>query len=604
MTNGREVIHSTAKSQEVNMPGPTASSTLNRVERAGALITADLERRSRRPPDFKAENDALHGLAQALVTSDSSVLQTLADIALHLCSASSAAIYLLEADSGQNPVLRRAAYSNHGKGDPTGNFIPLDNSPAGVALELRSAQLFAFPERHFPDLGSALSGVVEELVVPIPGAPESWGTLSVMCRDEQHRFDAEHLRILTSLANFTCAALTIAKAKKDAETRAQEAEAAKNALAAAEAHKDNFIAQLGHELRNPIGPIDSALTAARKLASDNSAAVSALAIAERQTQQLKRLVSDLLDISRIRHGKLSVRRSECLLADIVKDAMAAVRAEADRRQHQLHTQLPSYPITVFADSARLTQVLSNVLSNAVKYTPPGGEITLTVNAPDLAKISENDSTLREAVITVRDNGVGIAPVLLPNVFSLFTQSSAVQSRAEGGLGIGLSVVKYLVNAHKGQVAISSAGPGKGTEVIIRLPIVCKSKAEPSVATTRGMLPARILLVDDNVDATEALSVLLALEGHEVKRALSGLEALSIVNSFVPDVALIDISMPGMDGHELARLLRQQASCAATKLVALTGYTAVSSEPEGGKGEFDYRLVKPMTLEELAEVLRQ
>ncbi|QCP54701.1 hybrid sensor histidine kinase/response regulator [Trinickia violacea] len=586
------------------MSGPTASPTLKRVERAGALITAELEGRPRRPPDFEAENDALHGLAQALVSSDSSVLQTLADIALKLCNASHASIYLLETDGDQKPALRWAAFSNHGTEDPTGNFIPFDNSPAGVALELSSAQLFAFPERYFSGLGSVLSGVVEELVVPIPGTPESWGTLSVMCRDEQHRFDAEHLRILTSLANFTCAALTISKARKDAEVRAHEAEVAKNALAAAEARKDDFIAQIGHELRNPIGPIDSALTAARKLASDNSPVLSALSIAERQTRQLKRLVSDLLDASRIRHGKLSVRRSESLLSDIVKDATAAVRTEADRRQHQLHTILPTYPVTVFADSVRLTQVLSNVLSNAVKYTPAGGEITITVDAPDPATIPEDDSTLRETVITVRDTGIGIAPVLLPTVFDMFTQSSAAQSRAEGGLGIGLSVVKFLVSAHKGHVAISSPGPGKGTEVTIRLPIVCRSKAEPGVATMRRTMPARILLVDDNADATEALSVLLSLEGHEVKRALCGPEALSIVNSFAPDVALIDISMPGMDGHELARLLRQQTSCAVTKLVALTGYTVAVSEPDGGKGEFDYHLVKPLTLDDLAEVLRQ
>ncbi|HLX03469.1 MAG TPA: ATP-binding protein [Trinickia sp.] len=590
--------------QEVNMPGPTASPTLNRVERTRSLITAELDRRPRRPPDFEAENDALHGLAQALVSPDSSVLQTLADIALNLCNASSAGIYLLETDRDHQPVLRWAAFSNHGIENPTGNVIPLDNSPAGVALELNSAQLFAFPERYFPGLGSVLSGVLEELVVPIPGTPESWGTLSVMCRDEQHRFDAEHLRILTSLANFTCAALTISKAKQDAEARAQEAEAAKNALAAAEARKDDFIAQLGHELRNPIGPIDSALAAARKLASDNSPVLAALAIAERQTRQLKRLVSDLLDASRIRHGKLSVRPSENLLADIVKDAMATVRAEADRRQHQLHTILPAYPVTVFADAARLTQVLSNVLSNAVKYTPASGEITLTVDAPDPAAIPVEDSTLREAVITVQDTGIGIAPVLLPTVFDMFTQSTAAQARAEGGLGIGLSVVKYLVSAHKGHVAISSPGPGKGTEVTIRLPIVCRSKAEPGVATMRAAMPARILLVDDNADATEALSVLLALEGHEVKRALSGPEALSIVNSFAPDVVLIDINMPGMDGHELARRLRQQTSCAVTKLVALTGYTAAASELDGDKGEFDYHFVKPLTLHDLAEVLRQ
>jgi signal transduction histidine kinase len=189
-----------------------------------------------------------------------------------------------------------------------------------------------------------------------------------MSHDGNHYFDSEDRRILTSLANFTCAALTITKAKADGEARAEEAEAAKNALAAAEANKDNFIAMLGHELRGPLAPVDSAPAAAQKMAAGNPSVLSALAVANRQVRQLKRLVSDLLDASRIRHGKLSVRPAYGLLGDIVKDAMAAVTEEAERRQHQLHVTLPPYPVTVFADAARLTQVVSNLLGNAVKYT--------------------------------------------------------------------------------------------------------------------------------------------------------------------------------------------------------------------------------------------
>ncbi|MFP3559507.1 hybrid sensor histidine kinase/response regulator, partial [Paraburkholderia sp. SIMBA_049] len=295
--------------------------------------------------------------------------------------------------------------------------------------------------------------------------------------------------------------------------RAEEAEAARHALATGEARKDDFITTLGHELRNPLGPIDSALAAAQKLAAGSPAVLSALAVANRQLHQLKRIVSDLLDASRVRHGKLSVRPAHGLLGDIVKDAVAAVAEGVEQRQHHLDVTLPPYPVTVFADAPRLTQVVSNLLWNAVKYTPPGGDIALLIDAPDPGTIPEGDSTPREAVVTVRDNGDGIEPSLLPRVFDLFMQSPVARTRAEGGLGVGLSVVSYLVKAHQGQVAISSEGDGKGTEVTLRLPIVCRSTVEHAAPTTHGMAPARILLVDDSDDATEALAMLLALDGH-------------------------------------------------------------------------------------------
>jgi signal transduction histidine kinase len=233
---------------------------------------------------------------------------------------------------------------------------------------------------------------------------------------------------------------------------------------------------LGHELRGPLAPVDSALAAAQKLAADSPAVLSALAVANRQVRQLKRIVSDLLDASRIRTGKLGVHRAYGLLGDITKDAVGTVREEAEKRRHRLRVEQPPYPLTVFADAGRLTQVFSNLLGNAVKYTPSGGvgEIILRVEAPDPGTIPEHDSTPREVVVTIRDNGMGIAPDLLPHVFDLFTQAPGVRMRAEGGLGVGLSVVRYLVNAHQGEIAISSDGEGKGTEVTVRLPIVCRS----------------------------------------------------------------------------------------------------------------------------------
>ncbi|MEZ0606080.1 ATP-binding protein [Paraburkholderia sp. IW21] len=583
------------------MAGPSAPPAEDRARHAGTLITAVLDERSHRAPDFAAENDALHRLARALTSPDAAMLQTLADMALNLCDAGSAGIGLREHCADGVPAFRWAALSGHCAAF-AGTVVPSDDSPSGVTLRLSEAQLFSFPQRHFACLEHIAPEVVEELVVPIPGRPEPWGTLWVMSHDRQRLFDTEDRRILTSLANFTCATLTITQAKAAAEARAADAEAAGNALALAEARKDDFIATLSHELRNPIAPIDSALMAARKLSADSPSVLSALDIADRQLRLLKRLVSDLLDASRVKHGKLAVHRSYGLLQDIVADAVTAMKSDVRTSQHELHITVPPYPVTVHADVMRLTQVVCNLLSNAVKYTPPGGDISLTVEAPDLSSEPTPGESPGDAVITVKDNGSGIPASLLPHVFEMFAQSASARKHSEGGLGIGLAVVKHLVTAHNGAVTIASAGEGQGTEVTLRLPIVCASVVAWSAAAPRTIEPKRILLVDDSADATEALGTLLELEGHEVKRATNGPEALAIVESFSPDVALIDIAMPGMDGQELAQLLRLRAQCSLTKLVALTGYKRATGMPATDERVFDAHLIKPLSLNDLAMVL--
>ncbi|RKE34750.1 phospho-acceptor domain-containing protein [Paraburkholderia sp. BL23I1N1] len=584
------------------MAALSASSAADRARREDGLVTPTLDTRAHRPPDYAAESSAMHCLAQALTSSDGAMLQTLSDMALSLCEAGSAGIGLLETDTDGTPVFRWVAVSGACV-DTLGTTTPIADSPSGLTLELAAGQLFSFPQRHFACLNDVSPEIIEELVAPIPGQPEPWGTLWVMSHDGEHLFDAEDRRILTSLANFTCAALTMTRAKADAEARAAEAEAATNALALEESRKDDFIATLSHELRNPLAPIDSALTVARKLATDNSAVLAALGIADRQMRILKRLVGDLLDASRIRHGKLSVRPSYGLLQDIVADAVTAMKADARNGEHRLHVTVPPYPVTVHADAARLTQVISNLLTNAVKYTPPGGDISLSVDAPDLSTGS-HDPSVRHAVITVKDNGAGISSSLLPHVFDMFTQAASARGHAEGGLGIGLAVVKHLVAAHNGTVTIASEGEGQGTEVTVQLPVVCESIDEPVVTTSRPMAPIRILLVDDNADTMEALGTLLELDGHQVKRAQSGPDALSIVESFIPDVALVDITMPGMDGLELAQLLRLRAQCCQTKLVALTGHTDAASGPQTDERVFDFHLTKPLSLDDLADVMRR
>ncbi|MGF6776626.1 hybrid sensor histidine kinase/response regulator [Paraburkholderia sp. GAS334] len=585
------------------MAEPSASIAAERARSAGALITPRLDVRPHRPPDFAAESKAMHRLAQALTSSDGAMLQTLSDMALDLCEAGSAGIGLLERDADGTRVFRWVTVSGQ-CGNVAGTATPIADSPSGIALELAAGQLFSFPQRHFACLEGVNPPIVEELVVPIPDEPEPWGTLWVMSHDPEHLFDSEDRRILTSLAHFTCAALTITRAKADAEARAAEAETARNALALAEARKDDVIALLSHELRNPLAPIDSAMAAVRKLSAGNAVVLSALDIADRQIRLMKRLVGDLLDASRIRHGKLSVHPSYGLLQDIVADAVAATQAEIRNNQHRLTVTVPRYPVPVFADPARLTQIVSNLLSNAVKYTPAEGDITLLVEAPNPGITSTPGSSPREAVITVTDNGIGISPALLPHVFDMFVQSASARKRAEGGLGIGLAVVKHLVKAHNGTVTIASPGEGLGTAVTLRLPIVRESVDEPAMSATRVLAPMRMLLVDDNEDAADALGTLLELEGHEVRRACSGPDALSIVESFTPDVALIDVCMPGMDGFELAQLLRLRAQCCLTRLVALTGYIDGASRLPSDDRIFDCHLTKPLSLDELADALRR
>jgi signal transduction histidine kinase len=579
------------------------SAAVDRASRAGVLATATLEQRPRRTPDFAAENEALHKLAQALTTSAKAMLQELAHIARELCGATHAGIDLVDDSGGK----RRFRCTTLEGGIDAGVLatIPGDDSPDGITLHLGSAQVFAYPKRYFAGLYSQLPDAVEELVVPIPGLPEPWGTLWVMSCHEHHRFDAEHRRILTGLANFTCAALTISRAESEARRHALEAEAAKDALALAEEHKDNFIATLSHELRNPISPIEAELKVLGRLCNDNPAALSALDIAGRQMAQLRRLVDDLLDLSRMKHGKLSIRPSCGRLQDIVADAVRAVRAEAEKKRQQLTVTVPTYPVHVYADTARVVQIVSNLLTNAVKYTPPDGKIELSAAVPELSNSGVQGTYREDVVITVRDNGAGISPVLLPYVFNMFAQSAFARTRAEGGLGVGLAVVKYLVDAHNGSVDISSEGEGKGTNAVVRLPIACQPpSAREDGAFATKVAPLRLLIVDDNVDATEALGTLLELGGHEVKRARSGPEALSIVETFTPDIALIDISMPAMSGTELARQLRQRVHCSMTKLVALTGYSNAEGEPSEAEGAFDSKFIKPVSLDDLADILRR
>jgi PAS domain S-box-containing protein len=336
-------------------------------------------------------------------------------------------------------------------------------------------------------------------------------------------------------------------------------------LADANRNKEEFMALLSHELRNPLSPILNSLNILRQMKTTDPIIEQAGNIIDRQVGRMVRLVDDLLDISRITKGKLRLTKQHVELRVIVNNAAETARSFMDCRNHDFSVALPTTPIWVEADPARMEQVVVNLLDNAAKYTDVGGLIRMSVNREGA-----------EAIIRVRDNGVGIAPELLPKIFDLFTQVDGSLGRSCGGLGIGLALARTLVEMHDGRTQASSAGIGKGCEFTIKLPVLlepsdrpAKTILEPGHPMSRSL---RVLVVEDNVDAGDSLSMVLRLYGHDVQLARSGPAALEMASTSRPDVVLMDIGLPGMDGYQVAKRLRERPEFKDVVMCALTGYT--------------------------------
>jgi signal transduction histidine kinase len=356
--------------------------------------------------------------------------------------------------------------------------------------------------------------------------------------------------------------------------------------------KDEFLAMLGHELRNPLSPIVTALQVMRLRA--DSTTQKEQATIQRQVDHLVRLVDDLLDVSKIIRGKVQLRRAPADLAEIVARAGEMAGALIDERQHALSVDVPEQPVAWHGDAARLAQVIANLLTNAARYTAPNGRIALTA-------ARQGD----EVVIRVADNGIGIAPELLPHLFETFFQGQRSADRAEGGLGLGLALVQNLVGLHGGTAQAFSAGLGRGSEFVVTLPLRAAAdddEAVPQPAGASGVeRPRRVLIVDDNRDAAESLAEMLRLDGHTVRVAFQPLAGLALAEEFNPDVAVLDIGLPSMDGHELARRFRQRFG-AGCRLIALTGYGQPDDRERSSAAGFAAHLVKPVDLEQLSAVL--
>lgn len=366
-------------------------------------------------------------------------------------------------------------------------------------------------------------------------------------------------------------------------------------LAQADRQKNEFLAMLAHELRNPLGPMRNALYLMKMTGSDAAVIEQAHGIMERQLQQLVRLVDDLLDISRIERGKIELRRERIDLADAVRRAVETSRPMIEAREHVLELSLPAHPVPVMGDVVRLAQAISNLLNNAAKYSTAPGRIAVR-----LAREGE------DALVVVRDEGEGIAPELLPHVFELFVQGDRTLARSQGGLGIGLTLVRRLVEMHEGEVSATSAGKGSGSEFRIRLPLLDEAPAESRDDGTRGAASIgaarRVLVVDDNVDAVDSITRVLRLFGHEVACAYDGREALAKAEGFRPDLFVLDIGLPAMDGYEVARRLRATPEFRRTPLVALTGYGQEEDRIRSRLAGFDYHLTKPVDPEELRAII--
>jgi signal transduction histidine kinase len=373
-----------------------------------------------------------------------------------------------------------------------------------------------------------------------------------------------------------------------------ERKLAELALQHASRRKDEFIAILAHELRNPLAPMRNALEVMKRAPNDPGVVERSREMMERQVDHMVTLVDDLMDVSRITRGLVELDRRPVDLALIVRQAMDAAEPAIRQRKHTLSVQLPTEQVHVLADTVRLTQALSNLLTNAAKYTPLGGQLSITVQTEG-----------GEAVITVADNGIGIPPDMLEQVFELFTQTQHSRALVQGGLGIGLSIVKQVVMLHGGSVTAHSDGPGRGSQFRARLPLL---EGAGTTGTSAAHAPAttgparRVLVVDDNRDAAESLAMVVQLLGHEVRTAFDGETALREAEAMRPDLVLLDIGMPGMDGMVLAGHLRARPWGAAVTLVAVTGWARDTDREATRAAGFDQHLAKPIAVDTLEGLL--
>jgi len=582
------------------------------------LLTEELQRRASRAPDHAAENRALAALMRAFAETPDILLHLLAEKALELLACGSAGLSLLTKDGGRCCWAAIAGeWAPH-----LGGGTPRDFGPCGDVLDRGTPLLLTHWERRYPYLAAVTPLAEEALLLPFHVNGKAVGTLWVIAHDSARRFDAEDLRVLQNLAQFAAAAYQAAnmlgavsehraalslledavQARALAEkslVRLRESEErlrrSEEALRDADHRKDEFLALLAHELRNPLAPIRYALAANRKADRTPEQRKWADEIMDRQIAHMSRLLDDLLDVSRITRGTLDLKKGAAELTSILSAAIETARPLIDVKQHSLALDFPKEALRLEADAVRLAQVFSNLLINAAKYTDPHGRIQLSGCRQG-----------NEIVVSVRDNGIGICAEMMPRLFSMFTQAEAVRDRTEGGLGVGLALVRGIVELHGGTVNAHSEGLGRGSEFVVRLPVSTAAVETPQLGNDQDAaagIGLRVLVADDNRDAADTCAELLELSGHHVQTAYSGRQALELAETFRPHAMLLDIGLPDLNGYTLATRIRESSWGQRTLLVAVTGWGQTEDRRRAFEAGFDHHLAKPVAPEAIESILR-
>jgi len=470
---------------------------------------------------------------------------------------------------GRYPIPRRPAFGLGKLLEGVEPEIVAEASAAFLAnLAVDPQQLRAI---HRLDCRSAM-------IVPLVARGKTIGIMSFLSSRVGRRYDDDALALATELARRVAPAIDNARLFEEAQEAVRR--------------RDEFLAMLSHELRNPLDSIVNAGALVRLCAGDVAKLDETGGVIERQGRHMARLLDDLLDLSRITRGKIELRKQPVFLEKVLEAALVACRPAIDGAGHELRVAFPGEPLAASADPTRLEQVFNNLLVNAAKYTHVNGRISVQARR-------ESD----EAVIVISDNGVGITPDALPRIFEPFFQSDSSIDRAGGGLGVGLTLVRRLVELHGGSVAAASAGVGLGSQFEVRLPLAKKAAVAPGPrVSTDAPRGCRVLIVEDNHDNREILKSLLAISGHQVRAVANGQDGLDAIRSGWPEVALVDIGLPGIDGYEVARLARRSATNQNVRLIALTGYGRPEDRRQALASGFDAHLVKPVDLSDLQGVL--
>jgi signal transduction histidine kinase/CheY-like chemotaxis protein len=504
--------------------------------------------------------EVVHELARSQ-TREELLLQRIAERGGQLVDGDALAVLLPSGDQ----LVVRAAVGDAAElfGDSGPNRA---RSAPGTAIQTGSAVVVPVTE-----------GARTVLAVPLKGAWQVLGVLAA-ARPADRPFGAEDVEVMTTLCAHAGTALENARRYREVRE--------------ADRRKDDFLARLAHELRNPLAPIVHALHLLDRVAVNGPQGVQLREIMARQTRHLGSLVDDLLDVSRIRLGKLTLRPQPLDLRDVARRSFEKLQFSRHGEEHEMSLSVSPEPVVVNGDPARLEQVVDNLLQNAVKYTPAGAPILVVV-----------EGTAHEAILRVQDRGIGIDPEMLPRIFKMFIQADRSLDRAQGGLGLGLALVRALVERHGGNVTAESAGLGHGSLFTVRLPL-STSTLPPAVGgpSRRRPRPTRILVVEDNPDAREALRGVLEMEGHQVAAAVDGADGIELGAAFRPEIAFIDIGLPALDGFEVARRLRAGDEGKKAILVAVSGRGQPEDRRRAQAAGFDAYLIKPVVPEQLFELI--